>query len=104
MFFKTKGHRGDVGKQPAEMIPIRSAGRTCTEGKVDAGEKTRSDLGRLQGGEAGREGKASCKHPNLCLFIIEGDKEIFVYSLLVLRVDAVGRVRLWMKFWERLRA
>lgn len=45
-----------MGKQPAEMIPIRSAGRTRTEGKVDAGEKTRSDLGRLQGGEAGREG------------------------------------------------
>lgn len=81
------------------MIPIHSAGRT--EGKIDAGEKTRSDLGRLQGG---REGNASCKHPNFCLFIIEEDKEIFVYSLLVLRVNAVGGVCLWMKFWECLHA
>lgn len=53
--------------------------------------------------EAGREGKASCKHPDFCLFIIEGDKEIFVYFL-VLRVDAGGGVCLWMKFWECLRA
>lgn len=55
LFFKTKGHRGDVGKQPAEVIPIRSAGKRYTEEKIDAGEKTRSDLGRLQ--EARQAGK-----------------------------------------------